>query len=626
MKLPIRVLLFFVGFMQIAFGVAASDADQNNMTSRVDSLLVAYELNPDGSYVETRSKTMTVLKENALEWFKQQSVTYSTSIQKAEVTEAYTRKKDGRRIDVPKDNYQVNSNRGHEKGGPVFSDWTTLSVVFPDVQVGDSVVFSYRLTASEPMFPGAFSAIESFPRTVRFDAVRISIDAPDGLWVQQKTFGMSEPTLKAADGRKRWEWAFANPTPLVSKRIDYSVYDIEGEPTIEFSTFRSYREVAEAYGARANERAKPTPRVQKLADEITQETKNPREQARKVYEWVARNITYAGHCIGLGAVVPHDTDFILDNRMGDCKDHATLLQALLAAKGIESTQVLVNAGNSYRLPSIPVVSMVNHVINYIPSLNLYADSTAEDTPFGMLPFGDQDKPVLHVIGYSEGARTPPMPVGSSEQLIRSSLTIAPDGSVQGKTRVALKGAFGVSSRARMRNMNKEYQDQLVSNMFKSWGYAASGRFDKDDPQPLVDTYSFGMNFQVKQLYAYPGTGAFGISPLIYSDIPIHGVIAGAIADDETDTQRACRSGRLVEEYEIRLPKGMRILGKPADMKLATSFVAYEASYRVKGRMLSVRRILDDRTRGNVCDASYAKEYREFAKKVLANLKSQVIYQ
>lgn len=626
MKLPIRILSILVVLMHIAINAAASDSEQKDMASRVDALAVTYVVNADGSYVETRSKTMTVLKENALEWFKQQSVTYSTSIQKAEVTEAYTRKKDGRRIDVPKDNYQVNSNRGHEKGGPVFSDWTTLSVVFPDVQVGDSVVFSYRLTASEPMFPNAFSTLESFPRTVRFDAVRVSIDAPETLWVQQKTFGMAEPTLVTTDGRKRWEWIFDNPVPLASKRIDYSVYDLESEPTIEFSTFRNYREVADAYGARARERAKVTPRIQKLADEITQESKGSREQARKIYEWVARNITYAGHCIGLGAVVPHETDFVLDNRMGDCKDHATLLQALLAAKGIESTQALVNAGNGYRLPTVPVVSMVNHVINYIPTLNLYADSTADDTPFGMLPFGDQDKPVLHVDGYRDDTRTPPMPVGSSEQVIRSAFTITTDGSAQGQARVTLKGAFGVSSRARMRHMKKESQDELVTNMFKSWGYVASGRFDKDDPQPLVDTYAFGISFKVKQLYAYPGTGAFGISPLIYSDIPIHGVIAGAIADDETDVQRACRSGRLVEEYEIRLPKGMKILGKPADMKLGTSFVSYDASYRVKGSLLSVRRVLDDRTKGNVCDASYAREYREFAKKVLTNLKSQVIYQ
>ena len=79
----------------------------------------------------------------------------------------------------------------------------------------------------------------------------------------------------------------------------------------------------------------------------------PRERARLLYEWVSRNITYGGNCIGVGAVVPRDLDVVLDNRMGDCKDHATLLQSLWSAAGLRSEQVLVNAGEQYDLARRP---------------------------------------------------------------------------------------------------------------------------------------------------------------------------------------------------------------------------------------------------------------------------------
>lgn len=60
---------------------------------------------------------MTVLKDTAVEWAKRSSISYSTSAQRAEVIAAYTKKADGRRIDVPRDNYQseVNSGKGRTR-------------------------------------------------------------------------------------------------------------------------------------------------------------------------------------------------------------------------------------------------------------------------------------------------------------------------------------------------------------------------------------------------------------------------------------------------------------------------------------------------------------------------------
>src|SRR5207237_6980278 len=51
---------------------------------------------------------------------------------------------------------------------------------------------------------------------------------------------------------------------------------------------------------------------------------------------------------------PHEPSEIIKLRYGDCKDHATLMGALLAAKGIASEAVVVNAGNVYTLPQVAV--------------------------------------------------------------------------------------------------------------------------------------------------------------------------------------------------------------------------------------------------------------------------------
>lgn len=618
------ILLGFVLFLLSLLPAFAETDTPPDLFTRYEHSYTTYYINDDGSHVELHDWAMKILKESVVANAKRTSITYSTSIQKAEVIEAYTRKADGRRIDAPKSNYQLEVNSGNEKGAPVFSDLTTLTVVFPDVTVGDTVVFVYKLVQTEAMFPGQFSAMGYFPRYSAYDDIRIRLDAPASLWLQYEARQMVEKEHIEKNGRTLIEWTFQNKDPARNKRKDYSVYDVEQEPGYAISTFKSYADIAEAYGKRALPKAAVTERIRQLADEIVKDRKAPREQARVLYDWVAKNISYAGNCIGVGAVVPHDIDFILDNRMGDCKDHATLLQALYAAKGIASTQALVNANSTYKLPKIPVVSMVNHVINYIPSMNLYLDSTSETTPFGMLPFSSADKPVLLVEGFKDGARTPPLPLGSNRQYMKSNLTVHPDGSLSGDIAVTLKGMFAVSTRDRFRHMTKDIEADLVKNVFKSSGYIASGKIERDDATELLDHYQYKVKFDLKEFVQRPGAGAFSIAPLFFSDAPIGGFLQGATEFEET-VDTACTSGYSEEEYTYQFPKNMKILSVPDNMDLSSDIVSYRATYRLKGNVLTVKRVLDDKTPGNVCSPAIANAYKKFAVKALQNVKAQVVY-
>jgi transglutaminase-like putative cysteine protease len=618
-----RHVLFSCIALLIFSAPTFAEEETPDLFTRYEHYYANFYVNEDGSSVESRDWAMTVLKEGAVAGVKQTSITYSTSIEKAEVIEAYTRKADGRRIDSPKSNFQVEVNSGKSKDAPVFSDLTTLTVVFPDVTVGDTVVFSYKVTRTEPMFPKHFSAMEIFLKEYPYDDVRIRIDAPSSLWAQYEARGLTEK-ISEKSGRRVIDWAFQNKQPNKNKRINYSVYDVEKEPGYAFSTFKSYSEIAEAYGVRARPKATVTERIKKLADEVAKDKKTPREQARALYDWVATNISYAGNCIGVGAVVPHDLAFVLDNRMGDCKDHATLLQALLMAKSIQSTQALVNAGSIYRLPKIPVISTVNHVINYIPSLDLYADSTSTMIPFGMLPFSIADKPVLLVDGFKEGARTPTLPVGTNQQHMKTVVKISSDGSITGSIEVTLKGIFAASARAQLRHMSKDQEEDLVKNVFKSNGYIGSGKFDKEDPKELLDTYKYKVIFEMKEFIQRPGAGAFSIYPLFSSEAPVYGFLRAAVEPEET-VDVACSSGASVEEYTYQFPKNMKILSIPENMTTSNAFLSYKATYRLKGDTLAVKRTFDDKTHGNICSPETSAAYKVFAAKVLPNAKMQVLY-
>lgn len=591
---------------------------------RYGHLYLGYVVHEDGTDEETAEWSATVLKAAALDDTKRTSITYSTSVQKAQVIAAYTKKADGRRIDVPKDNYQLEVNSGKGKAGPVFSDTTTLTVVFPDVAVGDSVVLSYRLLQTEPLFPKQFSVARTFSRQSALDDVRVRIDYPATLWAQYRANDMQTLAHPEQAGRKTIEWRYANPHPLKDERQNYSVYDPDQEPGFAFSTFRSYADIAAAYGVRALPKAAVNDRIRKLAADIVKDKTAPQDQARLLYEWVATNITYAGNCIGVGAVVPHDLAFVLDNKMGDCKDHATLLQALLAARGIKSTQALINAGAVYRLPKIPVVSTVNHVINYLPDFDRYLDSTSDSTPYGMLPFAIEDKPVLLVEGFRPGTTTPAAPVGSNQEKVISKLKIARDGSMAGTVEVFQKGQSAAQMRAVMRRVSKEWQDDFVKDMFRSRGVIGAGTFARDDPAGLRDSYHYKVNFKREKFTRIPGPAAFSIDPLITGAMSISGMLASSV-DPEKHADVVCTSGKSIEEYVIELPAGVKILAIPDDLQVGNDLLAYAATYRIKNNVLTVTRSLDDRTRGNVCPPQVFMAYQKIAEKVRDNLSMQVLY-
>lgn len=618
------VLAFFIAALVLCNPAHAAAGDPLDLQIRYGHYYSSFVVNENGTAIESHEWSKTIVKEAALESAKSASVSYSTSAQKAEIVAAYTLKADGRRMDVPKDNYQLEVNSGKGKDAPVYSDNTKLTVVFPDVAVGDSVVFSYKLTQTEPMFPQQYSTAQVFYKQVAYDDVRVRFDYPASMWVQHEARDMKEMVNESKGDRKIVEWRYENSRPVKSDRRDYSVFDISREVGYSFSTFRTYADIASAYGERALPKAEVTERITKLAAEIVKGKVAPKEQARALYEWVATNITYAGNCIGIGAVVPRDLSFILDNKMGDCKDHATLLQALLSARGIKSTQALVNASSVYSLPKIPVVSSVNHVINFLPEFGLYVDSTSDSTPFGMLPFNDQDKPVLLVENFRKDTKTPVAQIGSNRQQLKSVIKITPDGAVSGSVEVFQNGQSAAQWRAWARKLSNDVEEDLVKSRLRAQGMIGSGKFIKDDPTALSDSYHYKILLNAEKFIKLPGAGAFYIYPTLDTGSSIMSSLHGAL-ETEKEADVVCWSGSVVEDYSIELPKAIKVLSIPDDMNISNEFLTYTAKYKLKGNVLTVKRTFDDRTKGNVCTPQIMAEYKKVAEKVMDNLKEQVLY-
>jgi hypothetical protein len=580
-----------------------------------------YHVNSDGTYIATHEILVKVLTEEGLKAANQAGFSYSESLEEAVVLSAYTLKKDGRRIDAPPLNIQERT--AVAGGGPMFSDIKSKVIIFPDIAVDDRVGYSYKLIQKTPLFPGHFSLTEVFTKFAVYDDVRVEVSVPtNSLRLQVFVKGVQGGRVSDKDGRMQWVWTYQN-TEIATPEVG-SVNPIDYGPQIIVSSFQDYGAIGAAYDERAKPKAEVTDKIRKLADNLTEGVTAQREQARILYTWVAQNIRYAGNCIGIGSVVPHDAEMVLANRLGDCKDHTALLQALLAAKNIESIAVLVNSGSSFELPQVPSLGVLNHVISYLPSLDLYVDSSSEVTPFGLLPMSVSGKPVVHSANFAGIRRTPPTDYKANISRMKMVLKIQEDGSADGETQNEETGILAGGIKTAMAYIQPNMEDIVVRSILAGSGYTGTGSLIRTESRELTDRYTYGLKYHLKNAMNLPGPGAIHLAPILPSGIPIQAAIQDLNLPERT-LNFGCFGGIATEEYTLHLPKNIKIITLPKDVHLSSSKVSYDSTYRRNDNTVSAIRKLEERIPGNLCTPDDDKEFRPLGRAILKDLKAQIIY-
>ncbi len=95
-------------------GAAAAGEPREEGVAKHEYYRVQYEVQGDGTHVETREWALKVLRKPGVEDAKSTSISYSDRLQDAVILAAYTRKADGRHIDVPAKNFQIVTRSGNK--------------------------------------------------------------------------------------------------------------------------------------------------------------------------------------------------------------------------------------------------------------------------------------------------------------------------------------------------------------------------------------------------------------------------------------------------------------------------------------------------------------------------------
>ncbi len=592
---------------------AQTSPDSASFTLAFDYTL---KLNADktGEYVETRR--VKVLGVAALQQVAQQNIEYVEGMQSLDIVSAFTEKADGTR--VPVDLATVITRDVATGLGAVFlRDLKVVTVIFPDVAVGDTLVLTTRKTIHSDTFAGHFEQMIPLTRNVSRADSTVRVVAPSSLPLKVGVQGEGVQDTATVEGGETRHLITYRGQPAVPAE-DRMTSPLDRDPSIFVSTFANYEELARSYWSATSGAIEVTPEVAQLAAEITRGIDDKRAQARAISAWVKTNVRYVFVVLGSTRVVPHSAAVVLKNRYGDCKDHAVLMSALLAAKGIAVEHVLINGQNAYTLPEPATMGHLNHVILYLPEFGIYDDPTVRFASFGVLAGEEYDKPVVHVSGgRAYRARTPAMKPEDHVSIRRTRLSVAADGTVSGETEQSGTGLFALNVRAISATLQANGLERSAEEYLRRANTPGKGSFEIGPLADLGDSYSARARFTYDDRMPAKPPANYAIPTGLGIQARPGDYVLGPILPARK-LPFTCIAGTQVEEIELTFADGLPLPQKIDGRRIETRSFVYTADYRLEDRSLKVRRELVSRVPGQVCATEVEAEIAQPLRDVIAS--------
>lgn len=568
--------------------------------ARIRQQVARDEIQPDGSDIFTQHIETQVLNPAFASALAQLPLTYNEAVTSLTIVEAYTLKPDGRKIQIDPAGIITQLPSGTSPLNAMFNDMKQKVLIFPDVEAGDTLVFTEKRQNKQPYFPGQFFKEGGFTTNVAVDDSTLTLVTPKSISLLTEAHDLD--LKKSQEGENNiYTVHFTNPNPAPEQAS--LVSNLDRFPHYYVTTFKSYDDLGRLYGALVAPKMQVTAKIKSQADTITAGITGRREKAKAIYEWVSTHVRYVGIEFGQGVIIPHDADAILTNAYGDCKDHVVLLAALLKAEGIESVPVIINATNGYSISKVATFSQFNHMIAWLPEFKLYADTTARYVPFGALPLTEYGKPVLWAGEKDYGVhQVPVMDPDANSIKFTSVMTLDDQRRATAQSMTEATGAYAgqlhqLGAAIQAIGPEKAAKDLLT----KEGKPLATGAFDVGSPDSLTAQYTVTSHFNTpRQLNFVAMPAGLRILP-----VALIGPTANTKIQDTDPTP--CYNGKASEDLTLNLPASAHIGSLPGDTSLKTAHIQFASHWSSSGQTITIHREIVSNFQEPLCTGDVRKE-------------------
>jgi TonB family protein len=431
--------------------IAAPPADHSQELLVFEKVRGVIRYGEDGTGSKESSARVRVQSYAGIQMIGQLIFPYNGVNERVEIKSVRVIKPDGK-VEVAGAESVVDVSSPMVQEAPMYTDARQKHVSVPDLAVGDVVEYEVVTRVFAPLTSGQFWNYWDFvSHSVCLDE-ELTLDVPAARMVKVKSPDGVTPVIREEGQRRKYTWRTENKTaePLLNLTAKGPGFDpaailqgLSATPPrrMLFSTFQTWDEVGTWYNGLAQERQGISPEVHAKADEVTRGAATDLDKAQAIYEYVS-HIRYVSLSFGVGRYQPHSAAEVIGNRYGDCKDKATLLDALLAAQGLHGNTVLIRSvGDLDR--EIPSPMQFDHAINvlFLGGKEFWLDSTSGFGAFGYLMPQLRGKNALVVrnAGKSGLTETPSHSYGTRIYRMEIAKNVMEDGTEDAKVAVEIRG-------------------------------------------------------------------------------------------------------------------------------------------------------------------------------------------
>jgi len=557
--------------------------------------------------VSETEAVVRIQSQAGVEEFGQLVFGYSSATENLEVEYVRVRKPDGQIVVTPESTAQ-DFAPDVLKEAPMYSDYRQRHITVAALQPGDTLEYRTVTRVLTPLAAGNFWYEYTFPKGVAVNEDRLEIDIPKSREVKLKTL-TRKPEIQEAGERRVYTWVVKDIQPDRDKEKD------EDEPTgpdVQLTTFTNWEQVAHWYAKLQGERMTVDDSVRKKADELTKGADTPTEKARRLYDFVARNVRYVSISLGVGRYQPHSAADVLQSGYGDCKDKHTLFSALLRAEGIQSYPVLIDSSRQLDA-DVPSPAQFDHVITAArlgTGTGLtWLDTTPEVTPFGLILYQLRNKQAVLASEDSEGGlqRTP------ADSPIKTFMHFTLDGkftefgALDATLEVTAQGDRDWPMRASFRRFSQAQWKDLVKALSASWGLP--GDVDEVQLDPIEDT---GKPFHLKYHLRQDQYFVVPSASVNFRPIPPLGMPAVRASEKSTEPLNIGPAGEMDYRVRLQFPSNYTVQA-PTPVKMSRDYGDYSSTYSLnisgnKGILEGERKLV---VKANEVAAARRADYESF---------------
>jgi Tfp pilus assembly protein PilF len=410
------------------------------------------------------------------------------------------------------------------------------------------------------------------------------------------------PDIKEIDDYKILTWEYKD---IPKMEGEYAVLDdLDLYAWIMFSTQKDWSKVVDWYLRKTYRRLETNYEIDNELLAILKEGMSEEEVVETIYNYVTKEITYSHVSFLNSNYIPKKPSSTVSDQIGDCKDVASLMIAMLRKSGIEAYYVLVRSSNFTNSKPTPTILAFNHVIvgyTLEDGVMRYLDLTTDYYPYYVIPEFDNNSWALVVREGERDVFRLPNDMLNPEKT-RLELTIKAkvnsDRSLVIEASIVGKGVLGGKLREELNRVTTE--DDRKKFLL---GYFGEGSFD----HLTLDDFSFKnlenitapleMDMNMKAYNYIERVSDFYIVQIpLLNAIKTRPVLFTEKRYNNLDLNALFETAPSYQNIELEIPKEFKLMDIPKNIQIDNEFGRYEMVFEKTDNGIRVNRKLELKTR------------------------------